>query len=290
MKRRTRWLILLLVFLVAGGILYALGSDCRIFASPNRIGVIEVRGLIEDVQETVRAIGDFEKDPFIKALVVRIESPGGGIGPSQELYRALLRARDKKPVVASLGSVAASGGYYIASATSRIISNPGTITGSIGVISYFPNLRELFDKIGYTTVVVKSGKFKDVGYPGREMTPEEKELLQGTINEAHRQFVRDIVQGRSLPEEKVLEIADGRILMGEAAHRLGLVDELGNFQDALDSAAQLGRIEGEPTLIHHKKKKRSVLDYLLGTDVGDRLASLTDMTGSFLRYQMPLFP
>ncbi|MBP8646487.1 MAG: signal peptide peptidase SppA [Syntrophobacteraceae bacterium] len=290
MKRRTRWLLVLIILLLAGGVLYSLCSDSRIFAAPNRIGVIQVRGLIEDVQETVKAIGEFQKDPYIKALVVRIESPGGGIGPSQELYRALARTRDKKPVVASLGSVAASGGYYVASAASRIISNPGTITGSIGVISYFPNLRELFDKIGYTTIVVKSGKYKDVGFPGREMTPEEKELLQETINEAHRQFVRDIAKGRNLSEEKVLEIADGRILTGESAHRLGLVDELGNYQDALDTATRLGNIEGEPTLIHHKKQKRSVLDYLLGTDVGDRLASLTDITGSFLRYQMPIFP
>ncbi len=147
-------------------------------------------------------------------------------------------------MVASLGSVAASGGYYIASAASHIVANPGTITGSIGVIIHFPNLRELFGKIGYQMTTIKSGQFKDIGNPARDMTPEEKELLQATIDETYRQFVRDVAQARNLPEDDVRKVADGRIIMGEKALELKLVDQLGNFEDAVAKAGELGKDRG----------------------------------------------
>lgn len=237
-------------------ILFWMGaSDLNFFAKPNQIAVIEIRGLIDDAQETQKALKKYREDDNVKAILVRIESPGGGIGPSQEIVRELRRTSKEKPVVASLGGIAASGGYYIASAANRIIANPGTITGSIGVILSFPNLKELFDKVGYYTNVIKSGPFKDVGNPGREMTPEERALLQETIDEAYGQFVKDVALGRNLPEEKVRQIADGRIILGETAQKLGLVDALGNFQDAVDAAASLGKIEGKPEIIYHKKKE-----------------------------------
>ena len=191
-------------------------------------------------------------------------------------------------MVASLGGIAASGGYYVASAASHIVANPGTITGSIGVISYFPNLRELFEKIGFTAIIIKSGRFKDIGNPDREMTQEEKDLLQSTMDEAHRQFIRDVARGRNLPEEKVREIADGRILMGETAQQLGLVDELGNFEDAVKASAILGKIEGRTGSALAKKKKRSLLDFLIGSEIGEQIDGYLSGSLNFLRYQAPL--
>ena len=282
--KKTLMILVGLALLILG---FLAGSDFDLMPKPNRVGVIEVRGTIADVQEALKSLKSFRKDPNIKAILVRIDSPGGGIAPSQELYRELKRLAQEKPVVSSLGSVAASGGYYVAVGTQRIISNPGTITGSIGVISYFPNLRELFEKIGFHTVIVKSGPFKDMGNPGREMTQQEKDLIQATIDEAHRQFIADVAQGRRLPEDKVREIADGRIFMGETALKLGLVDELGNMEDAVTAAARMGKIEGEPELIYAKKKKLSLLDLLLGSEASERLNGLLEGSYEPLRYQMP---
>jgi protease IV len=289
---RRFFLILLSLFLlvVIGFLVWLMTPDWDLFTSSNRIGVVEVRGMIDNVQESLKAIKDFRKDPNVKCILVRIESPGGGIGASQELYREIRRTLEEKPVVASLGGIAASGGYYIASAAHRIVANPGTITGSIGVISYFPNLKDLLEKIGFAAIVIKSGRFKDIGNPDRDMTQEEKELLQATMDQAHRQFIRDVARGRNLAEEDVREIADGRIIMGETAQQLGLVDELGNFEDAVRAAKVLGKIQGEPDLIHAKKKKRSLLDFLLGTEISEQLDDYVNRSLNFLRYQVPYWP
>lgn len=285
MKRFFQFLLSLFLLTVIIFLAWLMTPELQFLASPNRIGVLEVRGMIDNVQDSLKALKEFRQDDNVRAIVVRIDSPGGGIGASQELYREIWRTREEKPVVASLGGIAASGGYYIASAANRVIANPGTITGSIGVISYFPNLRELFDKIGFSAVIIKSGQFKDTGNPGREMTQEEKALLQTTMDQAHAQFIRDVARGHSLPEAKVSEIADGRIIMGETAHQLGLVDELGNFEDAVIASARLGKIEGEPDLLYAKKKKRSLLDFLLGTEVSEQLDNLVNSPPGILRYQ-----
>lgn len=290
MKRVALWLSCLALLLIVGAVIWVVSPDFQIFSSPNRIGVIEVRGLIDNVQEPMKALKEFRKDSNVKCILLRIESPGGGIGPSQELYKELRRTIETKPVVASMGGVAASGGYYIAAATNRIVANPGTITGSIGVIIYFPNLKELFEKVGLNTVTIKSGRFKDVGNPGREMTLEERELMQKTIDEAHSQFIADVAQARNLPEEKVREIADGRILLGKTAQQLGLVDEMGNFQDAVKAAAALGKIQGEPDLLYVKKKGHSLLDLLLGSEASERVTAYLDGSLNFLRYEMPHLP
>jgi len=227
-----------------------------------KVGVLEVKGVIANVQPTIEELAKFRRDGSVKAVVVRIESPGGGVSPSQELYQEIRRTVREKPVVVSMGSVAASGGYYIACAAQKIYANPGTITGSIGVILQFTNFEELLRKIGFRMEVVKSGPYKDVGNPGREMTAEEKVYLQEMVDNVHQQFVRDVARGRRMKVEKVREVADGRIFTGEQAMELGLVDELGNLKDAINAAAKMAAIEGEPKIVYPEKEKKSVFDYL----------------------------
>jgi protease-4 len=232
------------------------------FALGDRVGVVEVNGVISDSKEVIGWIKSFVDDEGVKAIVLRIDSPGGGVGASQEIYREVAKAKGVKPVVASFGGVAASGGYYVACGADKIMANPGTITGSIGVVMQFANLEELFKKIGYKGYVVKSGAYKDVGSPFREMTPEETELLQGVIDTVHQQFIRAVAEGRKLPMEKVAAIADGRIFSGEQARALGLVDELGNLEDTIDMAAKMAGIKGRPVVVYPRRRKPSVLDYL----------------------------
>ena len=274
---------------VLTGVIVWLVSGVEFSIKGNRVGLIEVKGAIISSQDTVKQIKDWRKDPSIKAIVIRIDSPGGAVGPSQEIYREIRRTIGTKPVVVSMGSVAASGGYYIASAANYIVANPGTITGSIGVIIHFPNLRELFGKIGYQMVTIKSGQFKDIGNPAREMTPEEKELLQATIDETYHQFVRDVALARNLSEDRVREVADGRIIMGEKALALKLVDQLGNFEDAVAKAGELAKIEGEPEVVKVKKAKFSVLDFVLGGDASERMSDIIYGSSAFVRYQLPDF-
>jgi protease-4 len=165
-----------------------------------------------------------------------------------------LKVKSKKKVVTSMGSVAASGGYYIACASDLIVANPGTITGSIGVIMEFTNIEELFKKIGIKGVVLKSGEHKDIGSPFREMTPEEKKIIQGVIDNVHQQFVQAVAKGRKMDQEKVMQIADGRILTGEQAKQIGLVDQIGNLQDTIDIVAKMAGIEGKPNILYPKRK------------------------------------
>ncbi|MEJ2365195.1 MAG: signal peptide peptidase SppA [Deltaproteobacteria bacterium] len=228
----------------------------------DKVGILEVKGVIANVQPNIEELAKFRGDGSIKAVVVRIESPGGGVSSSQELYEEIRRTAQEKPVVVSMGSVAASGGYYIACAAQKIYANPGTITGSIGVILQFTNFEELLKKIGFRMEVVKSGPYKDVGNPGREMTPEERAYLQKLVDNVHQQFVRDVARGRHMKVEKVREVADGRIFTGEQAMELGLVDELGDLKDAINAAAKMAAIEGEPKVVYPEKKKKSLIDYL----------------------------
>jgi protease-4 len=281
-------LIGILVFVLFAGAILFLVADFDLHTKSNRVGVVEIKGTITSSQDTLKQIREFRKDSSVKAIIVRVDSPGGAVGPSQEIYREIRRTvTESKPVVASMGSVAASGGYYIASAASSIVANPGTITGSIGVIIHLPNLRGLFDKIGYQMNTVKSGEFKDIGNPSREMTPEEKQLLQDTIDETYRQFVRDVAAARNIPEENVRKVADGRIIMGEKAKDLKLVDQLGNFEDAVSKAGELGKIEGEPDVTYAKKKSRSLMEFVLGSDTSDKLNDMLLNSSTFLRYELP---
>jgi protease-4 len=254
--------VIMVVFVVAIVLLTMMfRRETPSFTTGAKVGVVEITGVISDSKDIIRDINYFVEDGGVKAIVLRIDSPGGGVGASQEIYREVVKARAVKPVVASFGGVAASGGYYVACGAEKIVANPGTITGSIGVVMQFANLEELFKKIGYKGYVLKSGTHKDIGSPLREMTSEEKELLQEVIDNVHQQFIKAVAEGRKLSIEKVSAIADGRIFAGEQAKAVGLVDELGNLEDTILIAARLGGIKGKPAVIYTRKRKSSLLDF-----------------------------
>jgi protease-4 len=244
------------------------------FTTGEKVAVLPVTGLIADSESTIEQLKKFAKDDSVKAIVLRINSPGGGVGPSQEIYEEVRKLSGKKVVVASMGALAASGGYYIACAAQKIYANPGTITGSIGVIMQFVNVKDLIEKIGLKGMVVKSGAFKDIGSPVRDMRPEERELLQSVIDNVHSQFVGAVAESRKMDREKVAMIADGRIFSGEQAKALGLVDALGNLEDAVAEAGKMAKIEGEPRVVTPPKKKLSILELLkeeAKSIIGDKL-------------------
>jgi protease-4 len=251
----------------------------------NKIGVVPINGVIRDADTIIEHMIAFRNDRQIKAIILRIDSPGGGVGPSQEIYSETRRTSRKKKVVASLGSVAASGGYYIASAADSIVANPGTLTGSIGVLMEFVRVEELLKKIGVEMEVIKSGEFKDIGSPNRKMTPKEKEMLLTLLQDIRNQFVTAVSQGRNMPEEKVLELADGRIFSGRQAKGLGLVDSLGNFRDAVSVAKRLAHIKGEVKLVYPQKRRRSFLWDLLFRDLMEAVLDRIDRPSGFLDYR-----
>ena len=228
-----------------------------------KIAVVEIKGVILDPQPVVEKLIKFRKNENIKAIVLRIDSPGGAVGPSQEIHAEVKKVQREKKVLVSVGSAAASGGYYIACAADKILVNPGSITGSIGVIIETLNVEELLQKIGLRPGVIKSGKHKDIGSPIRPMTPEEKKLIQGVIDSVHEQFIQAVAEGRKLPVEKIRPLADGRIFSGDQARSLGLVDELGTLQDTIALAAKMAGIKGEPEVLYPEKKKISWLELLL---------------------------
>jgi len=221
-----------------------------------------------------------QKDSSVKAIVLRVNSPGGSVVASDEIYRQMLKM--EKPIVVSMGELAASGGYYISAPAHLIVANPATLTGSIGVIAQVTNLEELMEKIGVEVVVIKSGIHKDEGSPFREMTEEEKAIWQAIIDEAYGQFVTIVAEGRDLPEEKVREIADGRVYTGKQAMELGLVDDLGNLPEAIDRAAELGGIEGKPRLVEYHRPP-TLFETLFGSLISPfqpfDLARLLDLEG-----------
>jgi protease-4 len=231
--------------------------------SGDKVGVVEIKGLITDPESTIKTLRDFRYNQKIKAVVIRINSPGGAVGASQELYEEILRLNKEKPVVASLATVAASGGYYTSLGARYIVANPGTVTGSIGVIMKVPNIGPLLEKLGIKTTVVKSGTFKDLGSITRDMTEDERGLIQGVMQDIQRQFVTAVAESRKLPEEQVSTIADGRIMTGHQALDAKLVDELGNFSVAVDKAANLAGIEGRPELVYSKRGRLSIMRELL---------------------------
>ncbi|HEY5765597.1 MAG TPA: signal peptide peptidase SppA [Candidatus Deferrimicrobiaceae bacterium] len=245
-----------------------------------KVGLVRITGLIAESESAIEQIRKFARDDSIQAIVLRVNSPGGGVGPSQEIYEEVRKLRGKKVVVTSMGALAASGGYYIACASEKIYANPGTITGSIGVIMNFVNVRDLVEKIGIRGMVVKSGEYKDIGSPVRDMKPGERRLLQGVIDNVHAQFVNAVAEGRGLDRKQVLAIADGRIFSGEQARELGLVDTLGNLQDAVEEAGRMAKIEGEPKLVLPPKKRLSILELLR-----DEAKSIIDETLSQPRFR-----
>lgn len=241
------------------------GGEGRSFSLREKVGIIPIEGIIGDSGELIEQINEFADDRGIRAVVLRIDSPGGGVVPSQEIYQAVRELKKKKKVVASMGSVAASGGYLIAVAADRIVANPGSITGSISTVMHYANVEELLKKVGVRSSVVKSGKFKDIGSPAREMTAEERLLIQAIVDDIYDQFVRTIAENRKLPLQRIFELADGRIFSGRQARDLGLVDELGGLQDAVLLAGKLSGMEGSPEIVHGMKKKTTLFKYLMGS-------------------------
>jgi len=248
------------------------------------VGVVELTGVIVDSQQVIDDLKYFRETDEVKAIVLRVNSPGGGVGASQEIYRSLMKTREIKPVIASMGGVAASGGYYAAAATNGIVANSGTITGSIGVIMGYTNFRQILDKIGLKPVVFKSGDMKDAGSPTRDMTEKERAYLQRLVTTLHGQFVRDVANARGLEVPEVAKLADGRIYTGEEALSLGLVDRLGNLEDALEWAAELGGLEGIPESIFPPREKKNMIDYFMDS-AAVRISSIMhqpEMGASFL--------
>jgi len=221
-----------------------------------QIALVEITGIISGSRETVRQIKDYREDRSIRAVLLRIDSPGGGVVASQEIYEEVRKTRESgKPVVVSMGSVAASGGYYIACGANRIVANRGTLTGSIGVIAEFLQLSDALDKIGIDVKTIKSGRLKDAGSPTRRMTPVDQEYFQGLIDDVHQQFVEVVERERSLSRSDVAELADGRVFTGEHAAEIGLVDTLGTFEDAIAITASLAGIEGEPSVVKERPRR-----------------------------------
>lgn len=265
----------LLTVLVLGSMSLALwmGGRAADFGG-DAVGVVEIEGAIVDARDAIEHLRQFREDEDIKAIVVRIDSPGGAVGPSQEIYREIRKTVATKNVVASLGAVAASGGYYVACAANGIVANPGTITGSIGVIMGYTNFRQLLDKIGLVPIVIKSGPYKDTGSPTREMRDDERAILQAITDGIHDQFVTAIAEGRQLERQRVDVIADGRIFTGQAAQTLGLVDRLGNFADALEWAGELGGIDGEIVPVYARDRELSLLRKLMTSSVSHLVSKL----------------
>ena len=259
------------------------------FVIGDKIGVVEVFGAIADSRHVIEQLHGFRDNDNVKAIVLRIDSPGGGVGPSQEIHDEVKAIDATKPVIVSMGSVAASGGYYIAASAREIVANPGTITGSIGVIMEFTNFQELLDKIGLSSVVVKSGEYKDIGSPAREMTSLEREILQNLIDDVHSQFVASVAVGRNLDEEAVRQIADGRIFSGRRAMDMGLVDRMGNLDVAIRRAAELAGIDGEPNVVYPPDKGPKFIDLFIEEAVQKLQFALQKQRAVGLQYLWPGF-
>lgn len=264
--------VLILFLVVLAGVLR--GPEGGAVGFGPRVAVVELEGLIVDVEDVLKDLRSHRDNPTIRAVVVRINSPGGVVGPTQEIHDALQRLRQAgKPVVASLGAVAASGGYYVAVGADRIYANPGTLTGSIGVLMQMANLQSLMKKVGVEYVVVKAGQFKDMGNFSRPMTVEERRVLQALLDDVHAQFIQAVATGRRLDRGDVRRFADGRVFSGAQAKALGMLDELGSLEEAINGAARMAGLDVPPRVLP-PRRRLSVFDLLrnqFGLGVGGAL-------------------
>jgi len=289
LKRKN--IIIIIVSVVLGFIFLVLISSAifaAISAAQPKIALIEVNGTITKSESIIRQIHTYKNRVSVKAIVLRINSPGGSVAPVQEIYDELKKV-DNKMVVASMGSTAASGGYYIACAADEIFANPGTLTGSIGVIMQLITAEGFLKKVGVNSEVIKSGKFKDIGSPMRSLTKEERDVLQTTISDVHAQFVDTIFENRKdkgITRQRLEEIADGRIFSGRQAHEERLIDQLGGLQDAIDRATKLSGIEGKPELIKQKRRK-SFIEWILGVSTKEQVDRIFH-NGTTFKYELYL--
>ncbi len=228
-----------------------------------KVALVKVTGVILDSASVIEELKEYAKDSSVKAIVLRVDSPGGAVAPSQEIHEEIIKVKQNKKVIVSMGTVAASGGYYISAPADKIVANAGTLTGSIGVIMELPNFEGLMKKIGVETQIVKSGRHKDMASVFRSLTPEEKQILQTVLDDVHNQFIKAVSEGRGIKFEEIKNIADGRIFTGRMAKDIGLVDELGNLQDAIMLAGKLTGIKGEPKVVT-KKEEFSIYNLIKG--------------------------
>ncbi len=260
MKKILIFLVCVIVLIAILSLMLALMHKVPI---GEKVALIRVEGIILDSRKVIEELKRYSKDSSVKAVVLRVDSPGGGVAPAQEIYEEIIKLKAKKKVVVSMGSVAASGGYYISCPADKIVANAGTLTGSIGVIMEIPNFEGLMEKIGVKTQIIKSGRHKDIASAFRSMTKEEKKILQALLDDVHDQFIRAVSDSRDIAYEEVKKLADGRIFTGRKAKELGLVDELGNLEDTIKLAGKLSGIKGEPYVVS-KKEKFSFWDLISG--------------------------
>jgi protease-4 len=280
MSNTAKWILGIVGFFLLLGCLLVISVVSMIFSEPEdesagtsgeRLAVVELNEPIIDSQDIVRQFKKYRENKAIKALVFRVDSPGGGVSASQEIYEEVRKTRQSgKPVVVSMGSVAASGGYYVACGASKIVANPGTLTGSIGVIFQFLHFSELMNKIGIDASTFKTGKFKDIGSPFRKTTEEEKKFFEQLLGDVYDQFVTVVATERNLERKKVLAYADGRVFTGRQAFEYGFVDTLGTYEDAIAIAARLGGIHGKPKIVK-EHKVRPFFERIMGQ-------SMTELT------------
>jgi protease IV len=294
MAKKRDWIIgiLILCSIIFVALIFVVGflglstQETSLGISGNKVGLIELNGVILDSRSMVRKLERMRDSDGISAIVLRIDSPGGGVAASQEIYEAVKSVRESgKPIVISMGSVAASGGYYIACGADSIIANPGTTTGSIGVILEVPNFTGLLQKIGVEFNVIKSGTFKDTGSPYRDMNQKERGYLQNYVNDAFEQFVGVVAENRNLEKDEVLALADGRIFTGKQALENKLIDNLGDYRDTIRIAADMAGISGKPKTYQFPQKKYTIFDILFSdlTDLRNKVEAIPS-----LRYQFKL--
>lgn len=273
MSKTAKWLLgifgflfLFFGFIVVMVAIFISDSDTEdvTYGSGGTIALVELKEPIVSSENVVRLLKRYRENINVRAIVFRVESPGGGVAASQEIYEEVKKTRKSgKPVVVSMGAVAASGGYYVACGADKIVANPGSITGSIGVISQFMHFNQLLDKIGIDATTIKSGKLKDSGSPFRPMNTDDRKYFQDMIDDVHDQFISAVAEERKLKKETVKRLADGRVFTGRKAYELRLIDTLGTFEDAIRIAADLGQVYGTPRIIRERKKER-LADILFG--------------------------
>ena len=253
---KTRHIILIAVIIViALGVIFGVSMRGQVYGG--NVGVVEINNIIFFSKDVIKDIKLFGEDPSIKAIILRVNSPGGVVAASQEIYDVVKRQQEEKPIITSMESVAASGAYYIALPSDVIVANPGTVTGSIGVIMEWPVFAELFEKIGIEYEVVKSKEHKDIGSRHRRLTEREKELMEDLVTDVHDQFVKVTAEHRGIPVDSVLKYADGRVFTGRQAKNLGFIDTLGSFETAVEIAGELTGID-MPNLVYAPKRLRLI--------------------------------
>jgi protease-4 len=274
--------VLLVVVIVAISVTVG-GDESADFAFSDRIQVVDVEGELVDSRQILDQLKRYEDSNSIKAILLNVNSPGGGVAVSQEIYTEIKRLREKKDktVVAYLSSTGASGAYYIACAANKIVANPGTIVGSIGVIAEWVNYADLLEWAKLKDIVFKTGEFKDTGSPSRALTENERKYFQGLIDDMYVQFVEAVSSGRKLDLQQVRSMADGRVFTGRDAKERKLIDDIGNFQDAVDITAKLAGISGKPRLLRLSRQRVTLLD-VLTTD----LSRLVPFNGQSMKSQI----